>query len=286
MYSFRQSRFGGGEDPWFRLGTWDVGSAGVAALAVLAGMILVAVEGRGAPVSQWLVFVAPEVARGEVWRILTWFVPSGITIWTLVSAFLIFSFGSQIEGALGRVKMAQYLGALIVIPALLSLLLYALGIFGAPVALAGGSLLSQLLFFAFVLYMPGVKFFFGIPGWVMAAAVIVISLLGYLADRNGAGAFHFVVTLMLIAAVTKFFGLADELPGPALGRLTPRSGRQSATARTPAVSTAELDDARFRELDIDSILDQIAAFGVESLSDNQRRTLESYSKRKGRKRDK
>ncbi len=286
MYSFRQSRFSGGEDPWFRVGTWDVGSSGVAAIAVLAGMVLVAVEGGGAPVSQWLEFRAPDVARGQVWRIATWFIPSAISLWTLVSAFLIYSFGSQIEGTLGRVKMAQYLGFLVAVPAFLSLVLYMASIFGAPVQLAGGSLLSQLLFFAFVLHMPGVKFFFGIPGWVMAAVVVMLSLLGYLSQRNGAGAFHFVLTLVSIGAITKFFGLADNLPGPSLARLTSRANKQSVTARTPVVSAADLDDARFRELDIDPILDQIAAFGVESLSDQQRRTLESYSKRKGRKRGK
>ncbi|MEZ5379540.1 MAG: hypothetical protein R2733_23770 [Acidimicrobiales bacterium] len=281
MYSFRQSRFGGGQDPWFRIGTWDVGSAGIAALAVVVGMVLVAVEGRANPASQWLVFNASDVAAGQVWRLLTWFVPSAISLWTLVAAFLIFSFGSQIEGALGRVKMAQFLAVIVAIPAVLGLAFYLLDQSGAPIALAGGSLLGQLLFFVFVLYLPGVRFFFGIPGWVMAAVVIALQLLSYLADRNWIGALHFLLTLGLIAVATKAFGLAEELPIPAIQR---RSGGRAAAPAPSAATVRELDDARFRELDIDPILDQIAAFGVESLSADQRRTLESFSKRKGRKR--
>ncbi len=285
MYSFRQSRFGGGQDPWFRVGTVDMGSAGIAAVAVLAGMVLVAVEGRTAPVSQWLVFAAPDVARGQIWRMFTWFIPSGISLWTLVSAFLIYSFGSQMEGTLGRVRMAQFLAVLIVIPAALSLAFYAVGVFGAPIGLAGGSMLSQALFFAFVLHMPGVRFFFGIPGWVLAAVIIAIQLLSLLAVRDGGAALNFIGSLILIAFATQVFGLAEGLPAvPSIGRRTSRraskGGSQRGTARTPAPTSASLDDERFRQLDIDPILDQIAAFGVDSLSAAQRRTLESYSKKK------
>ncbi len=281
MYSFRQSRFGGGQDPWFRVGTWDVGSSGIAALAVLFGMILVAVEGRTAPISRWLIFDTSEAARGQLWRLLTWFVPSAISPWTIVSAFMIYLMGSQIEGALGRVKMAQFLAALLVIPSALALTFHAIGAFGTPVLLAGGGLLGQMLFFAFVLYLPGVRFFFGIPGWVIAAVIVAIQMLGYLADRNLAGALHFALTLILIVVLTSAFGLADDVVAvPKIGSL----GRPAARSSSAQPSSPQFDDARFRELDIDPILDQIAAFGVESLSDEQRRTLESFSKRKGNKR--
>ncbi len=283
MYSFRQSRFGGGQDPWFRIGTFDVGSAGVAAIAVLVGMLVTAFEGRTAPLSKWLVFLAPDVANGQVWRMLTWFIPSEISLWTIVAAFMIFSFGSQMEGTLGRVKMAQFLPVLVVIPALLSMAFYAAGFFGAPIGLAGGSMLAQSLFFAFVLFMPGVKFFFGIPGWVLAAVIVVLQLLSFLAERDTGGAVNFIVSLGLIALATKFFGLADDIPQiPTIRRKRHLSAVQPGTIRTPSASAEALDDQRFRELDIDPILDQIAAFGVESLSEAQRSRLESYSKRKRR----
>lgn len=289
MFSFRQSRFGGG-DPWFRIGTVDFGSSAIAAAGVLIGMVLVAVEGPGNPISRWLIFIAPSVADGQLWRLLTWFIPSEISLWTLLSAFLIFSFGSHLESTLGRVRMAQFLAVMVLIPSLVAMAFYGVGVFGAPIALAGGSLLSSALFFAFVLTMPNARFFFGIPGWVIAAAFIGIQLLSYLGQRDTGGAVNYIVSLLLIVAATNVFGLIDALPTiPSIGgRSFPgRSSKgnlEAGTIRTPSATVSELDDERFRALDIDPILDQIAAFGIDSLSSDQRKKLESYSNKNRNKR--
>lgn len=285
MDSFRQSRFGGGDNPWFRLGTVDFGTSAIAAAAVLVGMVLVAVEGLSRPISRLLIFVAPDVADGHIWRLFTWFIPNDISLWTLLSAFLIFSFGSQLENTLGRVRMAQFLAVLILIPSLVAMAFYAVGVFGAPIALAGGSLLSSALFFTFVLTMPNAKFFFGIPGWVIAAAFIGIQLLSYLGQRDTGGAVNYIVSLVLIAFAANVFGLIDALPAiPAMKRRSSPRATEGGTIRTPAATVADLNDERFRALDIDPILDQIAAFGIDSLSSDQRKKLESYSNKKNRKR--
>lgn len=294
MDSFRQSRFGGGGNPWFRIGTVDIGSSAFAALAVLVGMVLVAVEGPSLPVSRWLIFFAPDVANGQVWRMLTWFIPNDISLWTLLSAFLIFSFGTHLENTLGRERMAQFLAVLILIPSLVAMALHATGIFDGPLGFSGGSLLSSALFFAFVLTMPNARFFFGIPGWAIAAAFIGIQLLSYLGQRDTGGAVNYLISLFLIVAATNVFGLIDSIPAiPSMGR-SPSPGRSSkkrspkgsdsGTIRTPPATVSELDDERFRALDIDPILDQIAAFGIDSLSSDQRKKLESYSNKNKNKR--
>ncbi len=285
MFGVRPSRFGSGGDPWFRLGTAEVGSSAAAALAVVAGMVLWAVEGSRSTVSDWLVYSSPKVMEGQLWRLFTWFVPNSPSLWTLFGAFVLFALGSQIEEASGRVRMAQFIAVVAAIPALVALVLYAIAVPGAPVVFSGASLLTGSIFLAFVAHRPTARFFFGIPGWVLAAIYVALELLVVLGTRDGGGLIFLLGRLGGLALAVKAFGLADPLGFvPRVGRRSRPVATTGGTVRSPGASVVQLDERRFAELELDAILDQISERGTDSLSVEQRRRLEAYSKKSKRRR--
>lgn len=291
MFSFRPSRFGGGEDPWFRVGTFDIGSSGIAAIVVFFGILLWTAEGPGHAISSALNYSAPGVKSGEVWRLFTWPIPNAISIWALLSGVIIYLLGGQLEAATGKIKMAQFLVVLVFIPSILALALNLAGIAGTPLSFFGGSFISSALFYSYVAYLPTAKFWFGIPGWVFAAVFFGLEVLGAIAERN-LGALLFVigrVALWLLAA--KAFGLADDahwIPDPrspgtrtgggGSGGMPRPRGRSKRSKADLSVVGPPVDN--FDEMGIDAILDQVSANGVDSLSSAQKKKLKEYSKQR------
>ncbi len=298
MFSQSSRRFGSGQEPWFRIGTLDIGSAGILSALSLLGLFLTSFEGRGHPVTEFLFFRGGEVVRGEFWRFLTWVIPNDPSIWTILSIVMIYFFGSQVESALGRERMAKFLGVLIVLPGVVVLALYLFGV--GSFVLVGARFMSSALFYAFVAMHPGARFFFGIPGWVIAAVFLGLEALQYISLGSAVGFLFLFFWVGGVLIVTKAFGLANEIPWIPDLRSThrgvsggsrpspptrakspkrPRRGRSKKSA-PPIVAV----DQSFEEMGIDEILDQISAFGMDSLNAAQRKKLEAYSKgrRKGK----
>ncbi|MFT7598585.1 MAG: hypothetical protein ACI8TP_001508 [Acidimicrobiales bacterium] len=282
MFSFRQSRFGGGEDPWFRLGTFDVGSAGIVSLIVVVSMFVYAVEGPPYSLSNGLTLIPSSVTGGQFWRIFTWFVPNAPSIWAILSAVMIYVFGLQLEGALGRTKMAKYLAVMVLIPSALAMVLHVIGI--GEIGLGGARLISSALFFTFVAYLPTAKFYFGIPGWVFAAVFFALDVLNAISVRNAAEFVFVVARVALVLLAAKAFGLANDVPWiPDLrggsGVAAPqRASRRSRFSKGPDLSIVPQDN--FDQMGIDAILDQVSAHGVDSLSADQKKQLKAYSKQR------
>lgn len=305
MFNFRPSRFAqGGGDPWFRIGTFDIGSAGIVSLVVAVSMFFRAAEGANGPLGSWAPYVGSDVLDGQIWRMFTWWLPNEPSLWTVITVVMIYLFGSQLEAALGsKERMATYLGAMILIPSVLALILDLSGISGTPISFLAlidipASLVSSALFYSYVAHIPNAQFFFGIPGWVMGAVFFVIRLLQVIQQRNLALIILTVLALVITLLTAKAFGLAEEvawipdLKG-ARGQQTQSAPRQTKRPRRPKRSrkggpdltvvpgapvTSSVDD--FDEMGIDEILDQVNAFGMESLSSEQKRRLKEYSKRK------
>lgn len=292
MFSQPMRGFSNGQEPWFRIGTFDVGSAGVASLIILVGSVVTAISGVNSGLTRTLVFNASKVADGQIWRLLTWVFPTEPSLGMLLSTVFIYLLGSQIEGALGRIKMAKYLAYLILICSVLAQILYAIGL---PTSYAlTSALLSAGVFYTFLTYRPGVRFFFGIPGWILGAVFFSLEALQLLEFRSfGDLAFLFlrVGGFFLLA---KVFGLANDVdwipdlrtavpasktPSHASGGSRRRGRKRSSSAKAAASARPMVVvDSSFEEMGIDEILDQISAFGVESLNDAQRKKLDAYSK--------
>ncbi len=279
--------------PWFHLGATPIGTAGVAGLIVAGWMLLWAIEGAmtggGHPISQWFWFTTDDVQRGQVWRLATWWMPNGPSLWTVIDAALIFYFGTTIEATLGRDQMVRYMAALVVVPAVI-LTLLALA-FDLPEAMVGADPLARAMFLSLVLFMPGLKFFFGIPAWVLAVVFVGLDFLGALATANNTALIFVLVTVGSTLLIARAFGLAptiDWIPklplpasitgSPGTSKSKPRRSKRKLEAVDPVADQLE-------QMEIDTILDQVAESGMDSLSREQRRKLEAYSRKQRKRRD-
>ncbi|MCP5027359.1 MAG: hypothetical protein GY929_13845 [Actinomycetia bacterium] len=272
-----------GDKPWFQLGSVPVTTSTAIAVVIGVSFFFIAAEGSTQPISRHLYFGTDQVLEGQVWRVATWWVPNPPSLWRVIDAAVIWYFGNQVEGALGRNRMVRYVAYLTLVPPVVLLLLDLSFIPGSASFLGTADLLAMALILTFIIHMPGARFFFGIPGWVLAVVIVGVNVLGLLSDR----AWHSLVFLLALVAATllaaRSFGLADSVtwvprlplpggePGPAK---SPRSKRHLKVAEANPIQS-QLED-----MEIDAILDQVAAEGLDSLSRAQRKRLEQQAKKR------
>ena len=285
MFSNRPSRFTSGQEPWFKIGGLDVGSSVFVAGVIAISMFITAAEGASRPLSSRLIFDGDGVLDGEVWRLITWWIPNQPSIWRVLTIVYVAIIGSQLEGALGRARMALYFGYLTLVPALIATLLTAVGLSaGGYLTVTESSWLSLSLLFTFVAYLPGAQFFFGIPGWVLALVIAVIDLLQFTQNRLEGDILWYLLSAGAVLLLGKAFGLAElitwipKVPLPSKIRGDP-AGRIAKPSRRPSAPT--LDDP-LEEMEINAILDQVSEKGLHSLSRAQKRKLKAHGNKRRR----
>ncbi len=220
---------------------------------------------------------------GQIWRIGTWPLANPISIWTALTIFFFWYFGSKLEENLGRSKMASLLvwltltlGALAVVISLLfqsvDPLLYGLG------------QLQLVVLLLFIAEYPHVQFFFGIPGWLIALVLVAIPFLSFMAGRDGIGLLNFVLGLALAAVVARSIGLLREqawAPNASALRRRPRKpkakrGQGSVVSGPWAGSSSQSSSDRAQ---LDALLDKIGEGGMGSLSKAEIKQLEVLRRR-------
>ena len=214
----------GPSDPWFRIGTLDVTTTVFVILTCVVSMIVWAIEGPNRPVLDKLWLDPERVLEGQIWRIATWPVVNEPDLWLVISLAIFWYFGTEVERLLGRVRFAVFLGLVTVIP----------GIVGTIIDLpqAGIRPIELCVFLLFVAEYPFARFFFGIPGWVIGAVILVIEVLQLLGERNEKGIVFLFVALAVAAITARTMGLLGNYPWvPALpiGGNRPRTSRRQAS---------------------------------------------------------
>jgi hypothetical protein len=308
MDRFSPGRFGD-EDPWFKIGNFGITTTiAVAGLAVIS-MFVWAAEGPGGFVFRNMALLARDfgggVLSGEVWRLVTWPIPNEPGFFPLLLVVIFYLLGSQLETAMGRVPFTMFLGALVIIPALIvTVLELVTGIDGG----ASGLRFVELgVLVAFAARNPKALFWPGIPAWIIAGGIIVIETLQLVGTRTSESSQYSLVLLYSMVAVSllgiRALGHADELGwipkiplpgtlGAGLGvasfggggsaptRTKTKRGRKSKLRPVPD----PVDDA-LADAEIDSLLDQVASQGLDSLTSKQRKQLEAHSKRMRKRND-
>ena len=195
----------GPNDPWFRIGTVDVTTTVFVILTCVASMFVWALEGPDHDILGKLTLVPELVLDGQVWRVATWPVPNPPDIWLVIMLAVFWYFGTEVERLLGRVRFAVLIGLVTVIPAVVALPLMDREQYGIrPVELC--------VFLLFVAEYPFVRFFFGIPGWVIGAVILGIEVLQLLGDRNEPGIVFLFVALAVAAITARSMGLLGNFP--------------------------------------------------------------------------
>lgn len=291
-------------DGWFRIGTLDVTTTALIVGLGIVSMVLYAVDPaipfKGALLSDL-------VADGEVWRLVTWPLVNPPALLVAVGLFVFWWLGHLIEEEIGRGPYTIMLAAMTVLPAALVTLI---GIDNDPAPTAGRwaayafgtGLLSTALFVVFVIDKPGARFFFGIPAWALAAVLVGIDVLSYLADRAWAELLLLALVIAVACFAARQRGMVERLS------FLPRLAVFSGGARVPSASSRRTrPPARGRKVrggrrgagevvegpwggppaglspleqaELDVLLDKVSATGVASLTAEEQSRLQGLSRR-------
>jgi membrane associated rhomboid family serine protease len=267
----------GPNDPWFRVGRVDIGSAAFLGVLCAASVIFYAID-KTRLIK--LALIADEVRSGQIWRVITWPLANGLDqalLWVIVSIAVLWYFGSRLEEQVGRTRMAWYLVMIIVIPGLVGVAL--------DLPQAGVHTVQLVVLLTFVAEYPNVRFFFGIPAWVLGAVYVAAEVLQLAGDRANRRLLFFIVSLVVGALAGRSVGMLDAyrwIPKLALPHRN-RQPRQRRSSRSrPAVvsgpwagTPASVND----HTELDALLDKISAGGMDSLTKAEKQRLNELSKR-------
>lgn len=304
-YSF-QSPFsrGSDDDPWFTLGSIGVTTtAAISGLAIL-GLFLLALEQNGGPVGSALFLNDSALFGGEIWRLFTWpvvLISSRQLFGQFISAIFFYSIGTQLERRMGRKPYLWTVGIITVAPALLATLIsqatgIGLGVTGLSVMFLGVAV-------GFAAMQPRARSFFGIPFWVLVAAIFGISVLSDLADGNYPLLIMHIASAALGLVLTRSMGLAPEVdwapevPLPASmspdgapratkpAKTQRRSKKKKKASESSHLRSVPAPTSRASEAEIDALLDQVNEQGLNSLTKQQKQTLERHAQEMRKRRD-
>jgi membrane associated rhomboid family serine protease len=263
----------GPNDPWFRVGTLDIGSAALLGLLCAVSVLVYAIDKT---LLIRLALIPSEVTSGQVWRIITWPLANGFDqalLWVIVSIAVLWYFGSRLEEQVGRTKFAWFLTLIILIP----------GLVGTALDLpqAGVHTIQLVVLLTFIAEYPNVRFFFGIPAWVLGAVYVAAEVLQLTGDRAGRHLLFFVVSLLVGALAARGVGMLEGYPWiPKISmphrRREPRRSRRPAVVAGPWAGTSTVSAA---QSELDELLDKISATGMSSLSKAEKERLNELSKR-------
>lgn len=281
----------GPNDPWFTIGTFEVGTCAFVAILAACSVLLWAVSPQAV---LDLAMIPAEVKRGQLWRVISWPLANvQPDIFMVLGIFLVYWFGREVERLIGRIRMAQFLAALVVVGSAVALALDA--------TVAGVRLLELALLVSFAIEFPNLRFFFGIPSRIVALVVVGLEVINYTGNRDWAGLGVLLGVLIAALVLLRSLGLATDLPwiprvplpgGAASGRVpatkpgrpvrpkrAKRSLRKRADLRVVDAPSNTSSTARGVAPDIDTLLDKISKHGIDSLSPDERRALEQTSNR-------
>lgn len=252
-------------ESWFRIGRLEVTTVVFVILTALASMVAWVVF---PPITGALAMAPSPVFSGQVWRLVTWPLADGLSLWSVINLVMLWYFGSDLEGQLGRVRMA---GFLVGLWAALTTATLLVGLASpTSIGLAGLGMIEFCVLGVWIADNPRRPFFFGIPAWVVGLVLLGIQVLGLVAARGWSSLLALLLGLLLAAIVARRSGL---LRGYAM---IPGSAPRTRAARPSAADRASARQATRRASDrerLDALLDKINETGIGSLTAAERKEL-------------
>ena len=275
----------GPNDPWFRIGTLDIGSAALLALMCVVSVFVYAFEpGSGAglprgldkPILRGLMLIPDKITSGEVWRIATWPLANGLDeqiLWVIISIAVLWYFGGRLEEQVGRNRFTWFLVMIVVIPGLVGTVL--------DLPQAGVHTVQLVVLLTYIAEYPNVRFFFGIPAWVLGAVYVAAEILQLSGNGAARALLFFIISLLVGALAARSVGILEGIPWiPKIGlphrRRAPKQNRRPAVVAGPWAGSNTVSAA---QTELDELLDKISATGMNSLSKSEKERLNELSKR-------
>ncbi len=190
------------DEPWFRLGQLDVTTTTFVLVVWVFTLFVFAVEPVNKPVMTGMALVPDKVAIGEVWRIVAWpWSHFGFGLWDILSAAFFWYFGTELEKQIGRRPFARLLGfSVVTIGAVASVVAV---LVPNDTVLHDLGLLNLTVLLLYIAEHPMRPFFFGIPLWVVGAAIAAIELINDLARRDWLRFLSIIIAGVLIMLVAR-----------------------------------------------------------------------------------
>ncbi len=214
-----------------------------------------------------LAFTPGSVFAGEVWRLFTWPLADGLSLFSLLTLVVFWYFGRELEGQIGRNRMAWFLvgiwGGLTAAGLLVGLA------FGGGMVLAGLGQIEFLVLLVWIAEYPRRPLFFGIQAWVVGALLLALQVLGMIAARSWTTLLVLLLGIVVGGIAARRVGLLTDfgwIPG----------GQRAGAPRTAKVPRAQARAHQRRTSDrdrLDDLLDRISAEGLDSLSQRERKEL-------------
>lgn len=277
---------GGSDDGWFRLWTIEVTTTVLVLVLAIASIIEWAFEGSGGPLQTHILLDPDSVVSGQVWRVVTWPIayPGGIGLLDVFTLFIFWYFGTEIESLLGKKRMAWFLGLITVGLGLLWVAVVELSTLYAQ--LYSLNQIELMVLLVFIAEYPHRRFFFNIPGWVIGAIIIGISVLSYVGGRDWLLLLNFGLGLALTALVARSMGLMSEWEHvPRISFRRSRGSKRPKSPKRPKRSSGgptvvqgpwqptPTPPVSRDQAALDALLDKISASGMDSLTDGEREQL-------------
>jgi membrane associated rhomboid family serine protease len=290
-FNFSSPQRRGPSDPWFRVGQVEVTTTVfVTALGVLSMFAYTASSAlfdRLVPLEP-LYLITERVRGGQLWRLFTWPIVNAPSIPAAITLAIFWYFGRSLEQMFGRIRFTYFLLAIAVVPAAI-LAILSLVAPSLRIDAVGLSLIELGVFVAFVAEQPNARFFFGIKAWVIAAVFVGIDVLQLIAAKAAGALLLLLLILATSLLLTRAYGFAADqawIPKLALptGKTKAKGGKPKLVKGSPVVrgpwgeSGLPVNDIA-SQVEMDRLLDKIAASGMDSLTADEKRRLKAHSKR-------
>ena len=133
----------------------------------------------------------------------------------------------------------------------------------------------------FIAEYPNVRFFFGLPAWVLGAVYVAAEMLQLMGDRDGRRLLFFIISLLVGVFAARAVGMLEAFPWiPKISmphrRRQPKQSRRPAVVAGPWAGSSTVSAA---QSELDELLDKISATGINSLSKAEKERLNELSKR-------
>jgi membrane associated rhomboid family serine protease len=236
------------------------------------------------------------LAHGYIWQLITYQFMHGGMLHLLVNMLVVFFFGRAVEDALGsKALLRVYLFSGIVgglVQMLYQVVMTKIGAAHMGGGVVGASASGLGLLAAYAALFPHreitLLLFFFIPVTLRARTLLLIF--------TGLAIFGMIVPMGNVAEAAHLGGIVTGLAyihwivqgtgWPSLERFKPAARRPRVLVsapfpkkpfwqRTKGTETDDLPPAEFISREVDPILDKISAYGIQSLTDRERRILEA-----------
>jgi hypothetical protein len=134
----------------------------------------------------------------------------------------------------------------------------------------------------FIAEYPNIRFFFGIPAWVLGVVYVAAEVLQLSGNGAGRALLFFLISLIVGALAARSVGMLEGFPWiPKISM--PHRRREPKRSRRPAVVTGpwggSTNTLSADQNELDNLLDKISASGMNSLSKTEKERLNELSKR-------